>query len=284
MDGIAIAVGAFDARAPARLERDVYAWENDGRPQTEDNPKQVWRTRAAGPDRIPNERGCTVRIAQPAPPMPAEFRFAATLKGDHRRPSLRGATRALYVLLALFFTTWPACADDSKTLTAILVVARGELPDPNFKDSVVLVMNNLGSAPAGLIINRPTKLEVSHLFPDLERLAHVHDKLYFGGPVNLGSVWFLFRADQPREHAIQVFAGVYLSADRELLGRLLDRDKPMDGLRIYVGHSGWAPGQLEAEIARGDWTLAPAEADTVFNGKTEHTWPSQPTRDPTLRT
>jgi putative transcriptional regulator len=188
---------------------------------------------------------------------------------------LRDATRALCAFLLLFGASWPTCADDTKPLTAILLVARAKLPDFNFEDSVVLVMNNLGSAPAGVIINRPTKIAVSRLFPDLERLAKLHDKLYFGGPVEIGSVWFLFRTDRAREHAIQAFDGVYVSANRELLRELLGRDKPMDGLRIFIGHSGWAPGQLEAEIARGDWTLAPAGTDAIFNGKSEHPWPGQ---------
>jgi len=168
-------------------------------------------------------------------------------------------------------------ADDAKPpLTAILIVARAELPDPNFRDSVVLVMNNLGPAPAGVIINRPTKVDVSHLFPDLEGLAKLNDKVYFGGPVDFGTVWFLFRAAAaPSEHAVQVFDSVYISADPELLLKLLGRDKPMEGLRIFVGHSGWGPGQLQAEMARGDWTIKRAEADAIFKGKSEHPWPGQ---------
>ena len=91
------------------------------------------------------------------------------------------------------------------------------------------------------------------------------------------SASFLFQADAPPEHALQVIDGVYFSANRDLLRKLLARDKPMDGLRVFVGHSGWGPGQLEAEIARGDWKLTPAEADAIFNGKSEHPWPAQPT-------
>jgi putative transcriptional regulator len=189
-------------------------------------------------------------------------------------------SRVLLAFLLLFAASWPTCADDAKPLTAMLLVARGQVLDRDFKDSVVLVMNNLGAAPAGLIVNRPTKLDVSHLFPDLERLAKLHDKLYFGGPVEIDSVWFLFRTETPREHAIQAFDGVYVSADRDLLLELLARDQPMDGLKIFVGHSGWAPGQLQAEIARGDWTLSPAEKDAIFNGKSEHPWPAPKSADP----
>ena len=103
--------------------------------------------------------------------------------------------------------------------------------------------------------------------------------MYFGGPVEVGSVWFLFRAARPPEHAIQAFGGIYLSADRALLLQLLGRDKPMEDLRIFVGHSGWAPGQLEAEIARGAWSLERAEPDAIFKRKSEHPWPT-PQQDP----
>jgi putative transcriptional regulator len=159
-------------------------------------------------------------------------------------------------------------------LTAILLVARAELPDPNFAESVVLVMNNLADGPVGVIVNRPTAMAVAELFPEMKRLAHVQDKVYFGGPVDFGAVWFLFRAARPTPHAVQVLDGVYLSGDRDVLLRLLDRERPMEGLRIFIGHSGWAPDQLEAEIARGDWTLQRAEADAVFSPRTERPWPA----------
>ena len=189
----------------------------------------------------------------------------------------------LAALLLLVGASWPTVAEETKRLTAILLVAKGELRDPNFADSVVLVMNNLGPAPVGLVINRPTEIPVARLFPDLKRLAPLHDKVYFGGPVDLESVWFLFRAAKPPQHAIQAFAGIYLSSSRHLLQQLLGRDKPLEGLRIYIGHSGWAPGQLEAEIARGAWTLEHADPDTIFKGKPEHPWPT-PSQDPNRST
>ena len=181
--------------------------------------------------------------------------------------------RIVLAVTLLCALSWPASADDTNPVTTILLVARDELPDPNFKDSVVLVMNNIAPAPAGLIINRPTKIPLSHLFPDIERLAPLDGKVYFGGPVQLETVSFLFRADAPPEHATKVVDGVYLSTDKELLLKLLAREKPMEGLRIFAGYSGWAPGQLEAEIARGDWKLAPAEAGAILEPKSEHPWP-----------
>jgi len=184
-------------------------------------------------------------------------------------------TRALCVFLLLFGMSWSSAADDAKPLTTVLLVARAELPDSNFKEAIVLVMNNVGPAPGGVIINRPTRIPVSRLFPDVEGLRPLDDKVYFGGPVQVRFLSFLFRAATPPEDAILVVDGVYISANRPLLDKLLARDKPMEGLRIFIGYSGWAPGQLEGEIARGDWTLKPVDGSTIFDRKSERVWPDQ---------
>jgi putative transcriptional regulator len=186
----------------------------------------------------------------------------------------RGMAGTLCALLLLFGASSPISADDSGHLTAILIVGKADLPDDDFANSVVLVMNNLGPAPVGIVVNRPTRISVPQLFPDDTRLRRLNDKVYFGGPVEIGAIWFLVRAATPPLHAMQAFDGVYLSADRELLQKLLGRPKPMDGLRIFVGHAGWAPGQLESEIGRGAWTLQRADPDAIFNGKSEHPWPA----------
>jgi putative transcriptional regulator len=193
-----------------------------------------------------------------------------------RRSSLQQCVLAALVVMLALFSGSAASAAEQKSPSAILLIARGDLEDPNFADSVVLVMNNIGSAPVGIIINRPTEITVSKLFPDLVRAERLRDKIYFGGPVDLDTVWFLFRAPKRPEHSIPILDGVYLSASRDLLFQLLRRDDPMAGLRIFVGHSGWGPGQLEAELGNGDWTLEHAEAERIFHGKPEHPWPAKP--------
>jgi putative transcriptional regulator len=186
----------------------------------------------------------------------------------------RGVAGTLCALSLLLVVSSPTSADDSARLTAILLVGKADLPDDDFANSVVLVMNNLGPAPIGIVVNRPTRVTIPQLFPDDNRLARLNDKVYFGGPVELGAIWFLMRAATPPEHAMLAFDGVYISANRELLVKLLARPEPMEGLRIFVGHAGWAPGQLESEINRGAWTLQRANPDAIFHGKSEHLWPA----------
>jgi putative transcriptional regulator len=159
-------------------------------------------------------------------------------------------------------------------LTAILLVAQDVVSDPNFGGSIVVVMNNIGPAPVGIIINRPMPLTVGRFFPKLKHLAQVQDKVYFGGPVEFGTVWFLFRAQTAPAPAIRVCDGVYVSSDEKLLRKLLGRPKPMAGLRIFVGHAGWAPGQLQAEIQGGAWVPRRADADSIFDPKPLFSWPS----------
>jgi putative transcriptional regulator len=185
----------------------------------------------------------------------------------------------LCALSLLWAVTCPTSAGE-RPVTAILLIAHGIPPESDFADSVVLAMNNLGPAPIGIIVNRPSPIPVSDIFPDLKGLARLRDKVYFGGPVELESVWFLVRATRRPEHSIQALDDLYLSADRELLHRLLSRDKPMDGLRIFFGHAGWGEGQLEHEIEQGAWTLERADADAVFSGRAEQPWPPPPLPSP----
>ena len=115
----------------------------------------------------------------------------------------RRAAGALCALLALAVLPGATPAADDQPLTGILITAAAQVRDPFFGDSVVLVLNNLGSAPVGVVINRPTALTVAHLVPDLKGLAQLPDRVYFGGPVDFGSVWFVFRAPKAPEHAVR---------------------------------------------------------------------------------
>jgi len=53
---------------------------------------------------------------------------------------------------------------------------------------------------------------------------------------------------------------------------LLERDKPTEGLRVFIGYSGWAPGQLEGEVERGDWNRVDADARSLFSRRPESLW------------
>lgn len=188
--------------------------------------------------------------------------------------------RAFMSLVALLTFVAHAWAADIEPAKGLLLTARGELRDPNFAGSVVVVTNNAGYGPVGVILNRPTRVPVSRLFPENEKLAALEDKVYFGGPVAAGGISFLYRGGKPEiEDVVPVVDGVYWSGNRDLLTKLLGRDKPMEGLQVFVGYSGWAPGQLEREIARGDWKVESATGATIFSPRPQHPWPAREAPD-----
>ena len=152
------------------------------------------------------------------------------------------------------------------------LVARIDLPDPNFHDAVVLLTKHDATGAVGVIVNRPTDIPLAEAFPDAKKLHGLQDKLYFGGPVLPDVAVFVFRAPPPQPDASPLMKGVHISSSPDVLRRLLDRGRPTEGLRVYAGLAGWGPGQLESEIERGDWRRISADAESIFDAKPESVW------------
>ena len=89
----------------------------------------------------------------------------------------------------------PAGAAETEA-PAIFLVAKPELQDPNFAQSVVLVVFPKDGGPIGVILNRPTRLTLQEGFPEQPQLKARTDPLFFGGPVQAGGLMFLFRGEQ----------------------------------------------------------------------------------------
>jgi len=180
-------------------------------------------------------------------------------------------TRLLCVLVLVLVGAMTPCQADDRSPPTFLVAREG-LPDPNFGNSVVLLTQIEGQGAFGLIVNKPTPVALAKLFPDLPRLAKLDDKVFFGGPVSMQAVSFLYRSSGVEDNSLEVMKGLYLSTDTNYLHELLSREKPIDGLRVFIGYSGWGPGQLESEMSRGDWHRVDADARWVFEHKPESLW------------
>ena len=156
--------------------------------------------------------------------------------------------------------------------SGVFLVAKRDLPDPNFRESVVLVTYPQRGGPFGVIINRPLNMKLSEAFPQYEALKGKQDVLHFGGPVAREGLVFLVRAVKPPPSSVRVLRDVWFTMDVEWVDELLTRADPTQGLRVYAGYSGWAQGQLQNEIARGDWLVVPADAATVFDKDPARIW------------
>jgi putative transcriptional regulator len=163
-------------------------------------------------------------------------------------------------MLAAVLLAHGAAAQQADPPNGVLLVARSGLPDANFGEAVVLVSQTAEGETVGVILNRPTT-----------RRHENGEPLYFGGPVMSEVLVALFRSERaPSASAFHVLRDVYLTMHPTNVEELVAR--PDKTHRLYAGFSGWAPGQLEAEIERGDWMVWPASDELLFRADTRGMW------------
>ncbi len=155
----------------------------------------------------------------------------------------------------------------------VFLVAKPSIDGGPFRQSVVLLLAHGSEGTLGVIVNRATEIPLSTVLEDLDADETGDPALNFGGPVALDGLMFLFQSDAPPEDGKSVMGDVYFSGERKVLDTLLKKKEGRDRLKVYLGHAGWAPGQLQGEIVRGSWTLVPADAFTVFQKSPEAIWP-----------
>ena len=186
------------------------------------------------------------------------------------------------ILLALAALVAPADAAEG-VANAIFLVASSELKERTFSETVVLVTQPPRGGPWGVIINRPLAQRLSEVFTEYETLKNRKDVLHFGGPVQRDGLVFLVRTTEPPPRAVPVLKDVYFVSDLDWIDGLFRRPEPTRGVRVYYGHSGWAPGQLQMELERGGWHVVPADAETVFDKDPARIWPDLIERASTKR-
>ncbi len=153
----------------------------------------------------------------------------------------------------------------------VLLVANPKLPDSNFAQTVVLLLDYGADGALGLVVNRPTRIELSEMFPDLAPLRGRSVRVHYGGPVRPTTLTYLTGdavGAEPGEEP--VCKGVHPVTGSAGLERALKQGAT---LRAYAGHAGWAPGQLDNELRRGDWYVVSADAATVFREPADAIWP-----------
>src|SRR5882672_2856814 len=182
---------------------------------------------------------------------------------------------ALVALLAV------AATAHAQAPKAVFLIARPGMPDPNFRETVVLVVQAAGGGEAtGVIVNRPTNRSLAELLPS-ERFESFTDPIFFGGPVAQQGLFALFQADRYSGAAIPMMAGVWLAILPDSVDALLG--KPPARIRFFSGYSGWAPGQLQGELDRGDWLVVEADEKTIFLKDTSRLWQDMVRRARALR-
>jgi putative transcriptional regulator len=148
-----------------------------------------------------------------------------------------------------------------KSLKSNLLIASPALLDPNFAQSVVLMIQHDNNGALGLILNRPTEMTLKEAWEQVsDTPCERTDALYVGGPCE-GVLMALHPYQELGQ--IEVLPGLYFSTETQHITALLEREE-QEHIRFFVGYSGWEAGQLEREMETGSWQTAPATVDRVF--------------------
>jgi len=153
------------------------------------------------------------------------------------------------------------------------LVAHRDLHDPNFAETVILLLHyDEDEGAMGLIINRQTKVPISRALKSLKEAEGRSDPIYLGGPVDRTSIQSLLRSPTKLDEADHVFADVYTISSQRLLQDALHAGTGATAFRVYLGYAGWGPGQLELEVEAGGWWVFPGDARNVFDAHPETLW------------
>jgi putative transcriptional regulator len=159
-----------------------------------------------------------------------------------------------------------------------LLLAGPGLEDPNFRRTVVFMIEHTDEGALGLVLNRPSPIDLSEAIPQWADLAAAPQTVFVGGPVEQGAVLGLgIVVDEPPEGVTPVHGDIAvldLEADpMHLLG-------DVSGVRLFTGYAGWGPGQLDGELAMGGWIVVDAEPGDVTTTEPDDLWRAVLRRQP----
>jgi putative transcriptional regulator len=158
------------------------------------------------------------------------------------------------------------------SLRGKLILAGPMLKDPNFDRAVVLVTEHTEEGAMGLVLNRPSEATVGDAVPDLTWVADAGDVVYVGGPVAPNGVILLAEWADPSQAVVLVEDDLgFVPGDAEDPGALA---AAIRRVRVYAGHAGWGPGQLEDELAEEAWIVEPPRREELFSDDADGLWAS----------
>jgi putative transcriptional regulator len=197
------------------------------------------------------------------------------------RPWTRIAAVFLIALLAVIGTTSDAArqpdeAPRAGSLAGQFLVATPELEDPNFDHTVVYLISHDDSGAMGLVINRVVaKGPLNRLLEDLGVESEAADseevRIHYGGPVDPSRAFVLHSSDYRSEDTVPLAGGIAMTGSLDVLEDIAAGQGPQRRL-LAVGYAGWAPDQLEQEVAAGAWFTVPADEALLFDDRVETKW------------
>lgn len=158
----------------------------------------------------------------------------------------------------------------NESLKGHFLISSSALTDPNFSKTVVLVLEHDEQGAFGLVVNRREDVGLFDVLEEELPHSQTDIPLFSGGPVEPQVLFFLHDNSQLVEFPQQeIIEKVYWGNSKDLLLHLLNGANPF---HVFHGYSGWAAGQLEAEILQKSWIITPAKKEIIFNQNPDTMW------------
>ncbi len=169
----------------------------------------------------------------------------------------------------------PGLASPSASLVGRFLVAAPSMPDERFQKSVVFICKHDEEGALGIIVNNQVDdLPLAQVFKQLGievSAIETERPVLFGGPVETSRGLVLHSADYKREETLLIEGGMALTASLEILRDMAGGSGPKQAW-LALGHSGWAPGQLDREMQDNAWLVVDADAGLVFDADFTAKW------------
>lgn len=162
-------------------------------------------------------------------------------------------------------------------LTDHFLIAMPNMVDPNFSRTLTYVCEHNDQGALGLVVNRPIDMTLSALLAQVE-IAHNEPTLqkvpvHFGGPVQLDRGFVLHQPVGDWQSTLAVNGRIGLTTSKDILVAVGTGQGP-DRLLVTLGYAGWAPGQLENELAQNAWLTVQAQPEVIFDLPSEERLPA----------
>jgi putative transcriptional regulator len=150
------------------------------------------------------------------------------------------------------------------------LIAMPGMVDPNFARSVIYLFEHTERGAMGLVVNRPTELDLATLFDKIELKLEIapllEQPVYFGGPVQVERGFVLHEPIPSRSYSSSLIipGGLTMTTSKDVLEALAIGNGPRKFL-MTLGYAGWSAGQLEEEITLNGWMNVPLSRQQMVN-------------------
>lgn len=133
-----------------------------------------------------------------------------------------------------------------------LLIAPPNMPDPRFRESVLMLTHAQDQGHFAICVNRPMNVTLDEILGDSNCSVAGCPRLpvFWGGPVSNNSLWLLHSADWHCQGTTMISSAWAITSNEQMFEQLAQGDLPQYS-RMVMGYASWAPGQLSAELDGG---------------------------------